>query len=99
MLRRHRQHQLASRTAGMWRSYAAGANPVITNPDGSVPSPDVVSQHFIKLIKRRGLREIRLHDLRHHWASEALRNGVNVKVISEALGHSDPAITLRVYSP
>ena len=37
------------------------------------------------------------HDLRHSAATILLAQGVNIKVIQELLGHSDIAITLRVY--
>ncbi len=40
---------------------------------------------------------IRLHDVRHTHASLLLSAGVPVKVVSERLGHSDVAFTMRVY--
>lgn len=40
----------------------------------------------------------RLHDLRHVHATTLLLAGVPVHVVAERLGHSDPAITLRVYA-
>jgi len=39
----------------------------------------------------------RLHDLRHTHASLLLSAGVPIKVVSERLGHADPAVTLRTY--
>jgi integrase len=53
---------------------------------------------FHPILKRAGLPTIRLYDLRHTCASLLLASGVNIKVISERLGHSDIAITLRHYS-
>ena len=41
---------------------------------------------------------IRLHDLRHLHATLLLKAGVPVHVVASRLGHSDPAITLRVYA-
>lgn len=40
---------------------------------------------------------MRLHDLRHAHASHLLAAGVNVKVVSERLGHASVAFTLDVY--
>ena len=40
---------------------------------------------------------VRLHDLRHAHASHLLAAGVNVKVVSERLGHASVAFTLDVY--
>ena len=39
-----------------------------------------------------------VHDLRHGFATALLRAGVNVKVVSEALGHSRSSFTLDVYA-
>ena len=45
-----------------------------------------------------GLLPIRFHDLRHVHATLLLREGVPVHVVAARLGHSDPAVTLRVYA-
>ena len=49
-------------------------------------------------MKRSGLRRIRLHDLRHTWATLALQAGIHPKVVSERLGHATTGITLDIYS-
>ncbi len=41
---------------------------------------------------------IRLHDLRHTYATLALQAGINIKVVSETLGHATVGFTLDVYS-
>lgn len=41
---------------------------------------------------------MRFHDLRHTAASLLLNRGVNIKVVSETLGHADVSMTLRVYA-
>ena len=41
---------------------------------------------------------IRLHDVRHSYASAALKAGIPAKVISERLGHSTAAFTLQTYT-
>ena len=51
-----------------------------------------------RLIKAAGIPRITPHDLRHTHATLCLRAGVNPKVVSERLGHSDVRITLRIYS-
>lgn len=43
-------------------------------------------------------REHGMHALRHFYASVLMEAGENVKVVSEYLGHADPAMTLRVYA-
>ncbi len=44
-----------------------------------------------------GLPPIRLHDLRHVAATLMLAAGVDIKVVSETLGHSDTRITRDIY--
>jgi integrase len=45
-----------------------------------------------------GTRANGFHALRHHCASVWLEHGVNIKAVSEYLGHSDPGFTLRTYT-
>src|SRR5207248_2751956 len=40
---------------------------------------------------------IRLHDLRHTWATLALQASVDVKIVSERLGHASAKITWDIY--
>ena len=42
---------------------------------------------------------VRLHDLRHTFATMALDDGHDYREVSEWLGHADYATTLRVYAP
>ena len=43
-------------------------------------------------------RENGFHQLRHYFASTALRDGVDIRALAEYLGHTDPGFTLRVYT-
>jgi integrase len=71
---------------------------VVTAVDGSTPNPEAFSNLFHDLAKRAGLRPIRLHDLRHSYATAALAAGVPVKVVSQRIGHADITVTLKVYA-
>ena len=67
-------------------------------PDGSVPfHPDTPSKIFRKVCDKLGL-PYHLHQLRHFTATQLIAAGVDVRTVSGRLGHSDPSITLRVYS-
>jgi len=70
---------------------------VVCRPDGTPWPPDQLSAEF-HLFARRNRFAIRFHDLRHTHASNLLRDGVPVNVVSQRLGHAEPAITLNVYS-
>lgn len=70
----------------------------MTVADGSAPNPEAFSNTFRKLVKRAELPVIRLHDLRHSYATVALADGVPVKVVSQRIGHADVAVTPKVYA-
>ena len=48
-----------------------------------------------KLRAEAGIPDVRLHDLRHSFASEAVRQGVALPVVSRLLGHSNIQMTMR----
>ncbi len=79
-------------------SWADCSGLVVTNVDGSPPNPEAFSNLFVELAVRAGLPVIRLHDLRHSYATAALASGVPVKVVSQRVGHADVGVTLKVYA-
>jgi integrase len=67
--------------------------------DGSKPfRPDNVTGFFTRVRDSLGLDHVRLHDLRHFTATQLIGAGVDVRTVAGRLGHSDPSVTLRVYS-
>lgn len=66
--------------------------------DGSPLMPDTVTHAWIKLVRRLGLKGVRLHDARHTYASLLLRLGISPKVVQEQLGHAQVQTTLNIYS-
>lgn len=71
---------------------------VNTWEDGRPVLTEYVCKAFPKFIERNGLPKIRFHDLRHTHATELLKAGINPKIVSERLGHSDIKLTLDTYS-
>jgi integrase len=47
------------------------------------------------LMKRAGLKNFRLHDCRHHFASRMVQAGVDLYTVKELLGHSEITMTER----
>lgn len=95
-LRDHRKRQLEERIA--WGEGYQEHNLVFCREDGSLLNPTWTSRRFETLRKAAGCPRLRLHDLRHTWATLALINGVPMKVVSERLGHSSIQITMDRYS-
>ncbi|MCY4060646.1 MAG: site-specific integrase, partial [Gammaproteobacteria bacterium] len=63
---------------------------------GSEPmSTETLYHHWRILQKNADLNDVRLHDLRHSYASFALRRGETILTIGRLLGHRDPNTTLR----
>ena len=54
-----------------------------------------LQRHWVRIRKRAGLEEMRLHDCRHSFASRALALGESLPMIGRLLGHSQVATTAR----
>lgn len=78
--------------------YVYGTGYIYVNDLGAPYQPNFVTQHFKILLKNKGLRAIRFHDLRHTCASLLLKNGVSMKEIQEWLGHSSFSTTANIYA-
>ena len=81
----------------MGRGYRDG-DLVFCHPDGRPYHPERFSREFDRMVERLGCRRITVHDLRHTWATLALKAGVQLKVVSERLGHATTAVTADIYS-
>jgi len=95
-LRTWRRAQLDERA--MWGSAWTDSGRVFTREDGSDLHPAGVTDLFHRLSGSAGLPPIRLHDLRHGAASLMLAAGVDLKVVSETLGHSTLGLTADTYT-
>jgi integrase len=70
---------------------------VFTNSDGKPVHPHSISQTFERIANRAGVPRVRLHDVRHTHGTLLIKAGVPVKVVSERLGHGNPAFTIDTY--
>ena len=60
--------------------------------------PQSPTRYFQKFGQRYGVKDFHPHKLRHSSASIAITSGADVVSVSERLGHSDTAVTLRMYA-
>ncbi len=61
-------------------------------------NPNSINSTWNKFLKRNNIRKIRIHDIRHPHATLLLAQGVDIKTISERLGHSNISITMNTYT-
>lgn len=61
-------------------------------------NPQTPTRYFKRFSQRYGIEDFHPHKLRHTFASIAITNGADVASVSEKLGHSDKAVTLRMYT-
>lgn len=66
--------------------------------DGKPIYPDTITEKLGKISARLGLPYLTLHQLRHTYATTALRAGVHPKIVSARLGHATVAFTLDTYT-
>ncbi|MEJ5965945.1 tyrosine-type recombinase/integrase [Flavonifractor porci] len=60
--------------------------------------PQSPTRYLKKFAKRYNVPDLHPHKLRHTFASIAITSGADVASVSEKLGHSDKAVTLRMYT-
>jgi integrase len=64
---------------------------------GTYMEQNYIRRVFKRLLVRAGLREIRLHDIRHTFASLLLSDGASPVYVKEQLGHSSIQMTVDIY--
>jgi integrase len=68
------------------------ATPFISNRGGKFTT---IHKVWDRLRKEAGLPHLRLHDLRHNYASYLINSGHSLYLVQSILGHSDPSVTQR----
>ena len=59
--------------------------------------PDGFRRLHDRIIKEIGAEHVRFHDMRHTFATLSLKSGVDVRTLSETLGHFSAGFTLSTY--
>lgn len=66
-------------------------------PNGKAPHPDTITAMFNRLVDQAGAPHIRLHDVRHTYATLSLDAGIDLKIVSDRLGHANVYVTAQIY--
>ena len=69
----------------------------VISEKASFVSPRTYEYRYHQLLRQCGIPAINYHALRHTFATRCVEAGVDIKTLSEILGHSDTAITLNTY--
>jgi len=75
-----------------------GTDRIFTADNGEHMHPSTCYKIFTKITKKYNLEHIRFHDIRHTTASLQISKGVNIKAVSDRLGHSSINITSDIYT-
>ncbi len=78
-------------------AYAASVSEYVISDQSSFLSPRTYEYRFHKKLKEHGIKDINYHALRHTFATRCIEKGIDVKSLSEILGHSNVSITLNTY--
>jgi len=73
----------------------AGCDYVFHTRTGRRVAGTGITRSWDNIRKLIGLQDVRLHDLRHSAASDAIMNGVPLAVVGKILGHKNPSTTAR----
>jgi integrase len=94
-----RRHQVLQEQERQWAGsrWSNEWNLVFTTKIGTPLDERNVLRRFQNILTSAGLPKMRIHDLRHSAVAILIAQGVNIKAISELLGHSSVAFTLQVY--
>lgn len=72
---------------------------IVTTENGLLVDPSAIHRTMSRILKNCGINGKKdvVHALRHTFATLLLRQGTDIKVVSEILGHSDISITMKFY--
>lgn len=70
---------------------------VLTGSSEHYVEPRNYQYHFKEILKRNKVKKYKFHTLRHTFATNCIEAGMDIKSLSEILGHADVSITLNIY--
>ncbi|MDY4112934.1 MAG: tyrosine-type recombinase/integrase [Roseburia sp.] len=70
---------------------------ILTGRTDKPMEPRTYQYYFESVLRQCGIRKRSYHTLRHTYATRCIENRIDVKSVSEMLGHADVTTTLRLY--
>jgi integrase len=93
--------ELVDVLAGHVAAYRPGDDPrrwLFEGESGSPPHQNTVGYWWRKTCRDAGVEGLKLHDMRHYFASGLIAQGCDVVTVQRALGHGSATVTLNTYS-
>ena len=81
-----------------FRPYITNQNCYLLSGTNKPADPRTYQKLYKKLLADIGVNNRKFHAIRHTFATRALELGVDIKTLSEILGHSNVSITLNIYA-
>ena len=78
--------ELPSKAKGAW---------VFTSPKDEDKKLGNFHNAFNRAVERAGITDFRFHDARHTFASTLVRNGADIRMVQELIGHQSLAMTMK----
>jgi integrase len=72
-------------------------SPYVTSDTNSFVNPRTYEYRYHRILEKCNIDSINYHALRHTFATRCIEVGVDVKSLSEMLGHANVGITLTTY--
>lgn len=97
-LRSVREIPIPSFLSPMLRSFANNNHThFLSTTDSDFTEPRTMQNHFAKIVKTANIPDANYHSLRHTFATRCIEAGMDIKSLSEILGHANVNITLNRY--
>ena len=81
----------------LWEHRPLSLGGHVLSRNGEAIEPRNMQYRFKRLLKSAGIRPVPFQATRHTFAARALESGFDLGSLSEILGHSSPAVTLKTY--
>lgn len=91
-----REVPLSDELANLLQNFRTSEGEYVINQNGPM-EPRTYQFKFQKYLEYAGVKKTNFHTLRHTFATNCVNNGIDIKSLSEILGHSDVKITLNRY--
>ena len=69
---------------------------VLSNEENPI-EPRVYREYYKRLLNKLKIKYLKFHGLRHSFATRCINKGIDVKTVSDILGHSKVEITMNLY--